>query len=165
MSARLRNLCACETLYKFITFILKKLNAISCSKYIWTSFVVLIKLKICFNFKNNFEEWKICKRMRNAVVYVLNQKKTTLFNCSAYNYNNNENNVSTSDFVFQFDRQFANEKQYLIFLRRECDNTTSINNRSWITLLDQKQFFLFRRKLIAFYQTERRSNFQLIMLI
>ena len=56
MNARLRSLCACETLYKFITFILKKLNAIFYNKYIWTFFVVLIKLKICFNFKNDFEK-------------------------------------------------------------------------------------------------------------
>ena len=54
--------------------------------------------------------------MRSAVVYILNQKKTTRFNYFVYNYNNNANNVLTSDFVFRFDRQFANEKQYLIFL-------------------------------------------------
>ena len=34
------------------------------------------------------------------------------------------------NFVFRFNRQFANEKQYLIFVRRECDNTALINNRS-----------------------------------
>ena len=35
-----------------------------------------------------------------------------------------------SDFIFQFNRQFMNEKQYLIFVQRECDNTALINNRS-----------------------------------
>ena len=27
-------------------------------------------------------------------------------------------------------RQFANEKQYLIFIKRKCDNITLVNNRS-----------------------------------
>ena len=48
--------------------------------------------------------------MRSAVVYILNQKKTTRFKCFIYNYNNNANNVSTFDFVFRFNHQFINEK-------------------------------------------------------
>ena len=48
--------------------------------------------------------------MRNVVIYILSREKTALLNCSAYNYNNNENNVLTSDSVFQFNRQFANKR-------------------------------------------------------
>ena len=43
-------------------------------------------------------------------------KKAALFNYSAYNYNNNVNNISIFHFIFEFDHQSANRKQYLIFL-------------------------------------------------
>ena len=56
--------------------------------------------------------------------------KNNIFNYFVYNCSNNANNVLIFDFVFQFNRQFANEKQYLIFVRRQCNNTALINNRS-----------------------------------
>ena len=65
---------------------------------------------------------------KRCCIYI-KSRKTTLFNCFAYNYSNNENNISIFNFIFRFNHQFANERQYLIFLRRECNNTTSINNR------------------------------------
>ena len=55
--------------------------------------------------------------------------KARSFNFFAYNYNNNENNVSMFDFVFLFIHSFANEKQYLIYILCECNNTARINNR------------------------------------
>ena len=56
--------------------------------------------------------------------------KVKNFNYLAYNCNNNENNVLMFDSAFSFIHQFENEKQYLICVLYECDNTTRINNRS-----------------------------------
>ena len=91
--------------------------------------------------------------------------KAALFNCLVYNCSNSANNVSVSDSVFRFNRQFANEKQYLIFVWHECDNTALISNRSWTTSFDQKRFLLFRKRLIISYQKERRSDSRSITLI
>ena len=56
--------------------------------------------------------------------------KVKSFNYLAYNYNNSENNVLMFDSAFSFAHQFKNEKQYLIYVLYECNNTTRINNRS-----------------------------------